>query len=514
MTVSPLQDADPAAATTAWAVSPALYEIDTWTWLAALSRNYGRPVHLGSVPPEEWDAIAAFGFDAVWLMGVWQRSPAGIAIANQNPGLLADFHRALPDFQPADNVGSPYCIRNYEVDPHLGGNDALAAARAALAQRGVKLILDFVPNHVAPDHPWLDSHPEYFIQGTEHDALNDPGSFLLRNGKVFARGRDPNSPAWPDVLQLNTFNPGLRKAVIDTLLAIAEQADGVRCDMAMLTMNDVFQRTWGARPGEPPSAEYWPEIIAAVKATSPEFLFIGEAYWDLEWELQQQGFDFCYDKKLYDRLEHGSAETVRLHLLADPRYQEKLLRFIENHDEPRAAAAFPAAKQRAAAVAVATLPGMRMFHEGQFEGRAVRPPVFLARRPDEPPDEDLRQFYRRLLAAINRPVFRTGQWALCDCSGWPDNSSYRNIVAWTWMLGPDKVLIAVNLSDALSQAHVRVPWPGVELAIWNLSDPVNGVTYTRSGREMRSPGVYVELSPWAFHIFDCRECMQPIILSS
>jgi hypothetical protein len=327
-------------------------------------------------------------------------------------------------------------------------------------------------------------------------------SFLITNGQVFARGRDPNFPAWPDVLQLNAFDAGLRAAVIETLYSISEQADGVRCDMAMLPMTTIFERTWGERGGFRPSTEYWREVISAVKAHSPGFLFIGEAYWDLEFELQQQGFDFCYDKKLYDRLEHSKAESVRQHLCADLAYQQRLLRFIENHDEPRAAAAFPGAKQRAAAVTVGTLPGIRMFHEGEFDGRKVRPPVFLGRRPEEAADEDLRTFYGRLLPAINRELFRSGKWELCDRSGWPDNSTYQNVVAWTWTQGDQRALIVVNLSDALSQAHVRVA--GIAGGTWSLNDRINRVEFTRAGSEIGSPGLYVELAPWGFHFFECR----------
>jgi hypothetical protein len=109
-------------------------------------------------------------------MGVWERSPAGIAIANRNENLLADFCRALPDFHVQDNVGSPYCVLRYVVDQHLGGPDGLATARRALADRGLRLILDFVPNHVAPDRPWAAEHPEYFVRGNNDDAIKDPAS--------------------------------------------------------------------------------------------------------------------------------------------------------------------------------------------------------------------------------------------------------------------------------------------------------------------------------------------------
>ena len=181
------------------------------------------------------------------------------------------------------------------------------------------------------------------------------------------------------------------------LSKIANQCDGVRCDMAMLVMNSIFERTWGSRAGPRPATEYWVDAISAVKREHPDFLFVAEAYWDLEWELQRQGFDFCYDKRLYDRLEHENAESVRLHLCADPAHQNKLLRFIENHDEPRAATAFRLQRARCCSNEL-HLPGARLFHEGQFEGRKVRLPVFLGRRPEEPVDKDLQDFYTKLFA--------------------------------------------------------------------------------------------------------------------
>src|SRR5262245_26148633 len=245
--------------------NPLVYELNTWAWLGDLSRREGGAVDLGSVPASEWDAIAARGFDAVWLMGVWQRSPAGVELALANPGLVDSFRNALPDFSPEDVAGSPYCIRRYVVDPHLGGRAGLAAARIALAERGLGLLLDFVPNHVAPDHPWVVDQPEYFVQGTDADAERDPASFVRVGDAVLARGRDPYFPAWPDVVQLNAFAPGLRAAAVATLREIAAQCDGVRCDMAMLMMSDIFERTWGERAGPRPGEEYWVTAIGAIK---------------------------------------------------------------------------------------------------------------------------------------------------------------------------------------------------------------------------------------------------------
>jgi hypothetical protein len=319
---------------------------------------------------------------------------------------------------------------------------------------------------------------------------------------VCACGRDPHFPAWSDVLQLNAFAPGLRRAVIETVTSIAEQCDGVRCDMAMLVMNPIFERTWGGRAGRRPATEQWVDVISAIKKKYPGFLFIAEAYWDLEWELQQQGFDFCCDKE--HRMEHDNAESIRLHLCADLAYQGKLLRFIENHDEPRAAATFSPAKERALALITATLPGIRLFHEGQFEGRKVRLPVFLARRPDEPVDQDVQRFYKRLVEAVRRPVFHEGQWSLCDQTGWPDNTSFRNLVASSWVKDEERYLIVVNLSDSPLQARVQVPWADAGAGKWHLIDTLSGATYERDGDEMLSPGLYVELEPWNYHFCRCR----------
>ncbi|HYR02693.1 MAG TPA: alpha-amylase family glycosyl hydrolase [Syntrophobacteria bacterium] len=485
----------------AWPRHPVIYEINTWVWLGDLSRKYRRVVNLATVPEQEWDAIASHGFDAVWFMGVWERSPAGIEISMRNKGLLEDFRRALPDFSPEDNIGSPYCVRRYVVDEHFGGPKGLEEARNMLRERGVRLILDFVPNHVAPDHPWVVERPEYFVQGSIDDSRNDPASFVDAGGTVFARGRDPNFPAWPDVLQLNAFQPGLRQAVIGTVSEIAEQCDGIRCDMAMLMLNNVFERTWGARAGAKPVADYWTTIIPAIKGRNQEFRFMAEAYWDLERELQQQGFDYCYDKKLYDRMQHGDAESVRLHLLEDSSCQERMVRFIENHDEPRAAATFPSGKGRAAAVATLTLTGAKLLYEGQFDGRKVRLPVFLGRRPAEPIDQDLAAFYHDLLKTIHHNVFRNGQWRLCERSGWPNNQSCRNILAWCWAKDEERILIVVNFSDRASQTLIHVPWDELRGKAWRLTDALSGEVYERSGNKMRDSGLYVDLPPWGYHVF-------------
>ena len=418
---------------TGWPDQPVIYEVNTAVWLDEVSRATGWPVTLADIPPAAWDAITLPGVDAVWLMGVWERSPAGLALANADAQLQASFRDALPDLRPADLAGSPYCVRRYVVDGAFGGPEALAAARAALAARGVRLLLDYVPNHVAPDHPWVEASPELFVRGDRGDLEADPAGWLAADGQVLAHGRDPYFPPWGDVVQLNAFSPAMRAATARTLSQIAGQCDGIRCDMAMLVTNDVFARTWGARTGRQPAAEFWPAVLAELRQQHPETVLAAEAYWDMEWTLQQQGFDFCYDKRLYDRLvaaaggpgqvNTADAQAVRDHLGADLGYQSRLVRFLENHDEPRIASRLSPEAERAAAVALATLPGATMWHEGQFEGRRVRPPVFLSRRPAEPDQPALASWYRRLLATIASHRVRSGRWQLLEATGWPDNQS-------------------------------------------------------------------------------------------
>jgi hypothetical protein len=274
----------------------------------------------------------------------------------------------------------------------------------------------------------------------------------------------------------------------------------VRVDMAMLMVKRIFAGTWGDRAGAAPAQEFWWEVLHAVRRTHPDLLFVAEVYWDMEWELQQQGFDYCYDKRLYDRLTHEAPSAVYSHLSAAPEYQGRLVRFIENHDEPRAASTFAPQQQRAAAMLVATLPGARLFHEGQFEGCRVKVPVQLGRRPEESNDSALRAFYRSLLQTIGQPVFHAGAWQFCERYGWPDNQSFRNVGAWCWQYDADRWLAVVNWSDQPAQAMIRLPWADLAGESWRLVDPLNGDVFARSGSDLVDAGLYVALNSFGLHL--------------
>ncbi len=488
---------------TAWPKRPVIYEINTWVWLKALSQQNGQDaIMLDSVPEKQWDDIASFGVDAVWLIGVWERSPKGADIASKDEGMATEFKHALPDYNPSvDNIGSAYCVYNYEVDERLGGRKGLAVARKMLMQRNMRLILDFVPNHVAQDHSWVFNHPEYFVQGTKEDLTLFPTRFFQAGEKVIAKGCEKrDSEPWQDVAQLNAFSSPSRKAALETLHSIAEQCDGVRCDMAMVLLNSNFESTWGKYVKERPQKEYWDEIISSIRSQHPEMLFMAEAYWDQQKELLQLGFDYCYDKdRFYDQIKYNKVENVRLHLTTSLDYQDKLVRFIENHDEERAAAAFSPPKERMAAVMLMTVPGAKLLHEGQFEGRKVRTPVALARRRAEAPDLNLKDFYHKLLTEVKASGLSKGAWQLCQCRGWDDNSTYANLIAWCWSQGEERYLVVVNLAQNLSQGRVQLPWNELARRTWRLMDVLSGDVFERDGSEMQSLGLFVDLPAWGIH---------------
>ena len=482
---------------------PLLYQVNTRVWLTELSRQLGRKATLDDIPDVALDQFAAQGFDWIWFLSVWQTGAAAQRISRSNPEWLREFHETLPDLSDDDIPGSGFAIQSYTVHEQLGGDAALARLRERLRRRGLRLMLDFVPNHTAPDHPWVEEHPEYYVAGAERDLANAPRNYTWvkrRAGDVLlAYGRDPYFPGWPDTLQLNYANPDAQTALIGELERIAGQCDGLRCDMAMLVLPDVFERTWGMRPGL-----FWPKATATVRERHPGFCFMAEVYWDLEWTLQQQGFDYAYDKRLYDRLREHHARPVREHFWAGLDYQDKLARFLENHDEPRAAATFPPGVHEAAALITFLSPGLRFFHQGQFEGRKQRISPHLGRAPDEAQDCRLRAFYDRLLNVLRNRAFRDGAWQLLEGTpAWQGNGTHDDMIAYSWQ-GADqsRFLVTVNYSPHQSQCRVRLPFAG-EAPHWRLQDigPLGNATYERDGQELGDPGLFLDLGPWQGNVF-------------
>lgn len=493
---------------------PSLYQINTRIWLREMSRRNGPLATLDQIDDGRLDSIRFLGFDWLWPLGVWQTGEASRAVSRSDKVWVKEFERTVPDLQEEDISGSPFAIKNYSVHTDFGGDQSLARLRERLKQRGLKLLLDFVPNHTALDHPWVFEHPEYYIAGSEEDLARESHNYkrlATKHGlRIIAHGRDPYFPGWPDTFQLNYRSRSLREAMIGELARIARQCDGVRCDMAMLPLPDVIQRTWAGRsmPSDgtaPVDASFWLEAIRRVREVNPDFIFMAEVYWDREWELQQQGFDYTYDKRLYDRLHAQQAEAIRGHLCADPDFQSKSVRFLENHDEPRAARAFPLEVHKAAAAIAFLIPGMRFMHEGELEGRKQRVSMHLGRRPDEPIDMDLRAYYLRILEILKLPIVRDGQWKLLDCRpAWDGNHHFQKFIAFSWEIAASRLLVVVNCQASQGQCLVPLPWPEIAGRSVTLSDRLSSASYERDGNGLKDLGLYLDMPSWRAHVFEIR----------
>lgn len=481
---------------------PSLYQINTRVWLTKRAQALNRPATLDDIPDAALDQWAQQGFDWVWLLGVWQTGEAGRQVSLTHPAWQAGFRETLADLQEEDIAGSCFAISRYTAHPALGGNEALARLRRRLHQRGLKLMLDFVPNHTAPDHDWVFQHPDFYVQGSESDLVNTPENYqfveLPQGSRVLAHGRDPYFPGWPDTLQLNYGNPALQAAMLRELLSIAALCDGLRCDMAMLILPEVFKKTWGIQ-----AAPFWPQAIKEVRQRFPEFLFLAEVYWDLECTLQQQGFDYAYDKRLYDRLRDRYAGPVRAHLQAGLDYQDKLARFLENHDEPRAVATFSWDVHQAAAMVTFLTPGLRFFHQGQLAGFSKHISPHLRRGPEEPVDDLVQQFYGRLLDLLYEPLLRQGNWQLLPCtSAWDGNGTWDNFIAFTWQgSGQQYVLVTVNFAPHSGQCRVLLPFQESAGRIVRLEDKLSTVVYERDKGEIVASGLFLDLPGWGYHVF-------------
>lgn len=485
--------------------SSSLYQINTRVSLTEWSRQLQRPATLDDVPDQQLEWLQRHGFTWVWFLGIWQTGPASRRVSLTDAELRHEFEQTLVDFRESDVSGSPFAVQSYTVHRDFGGDAALERLRQRLHAHDLKLLLDFVPNHTALDHAWVQQHPEFYVRGSEEQLRQQPHNYTrIETGagpQILAHGRDPYLPGWTDTLQLNYAEPALQAAMNNELLHIAGQCDGVRCDMAMLLLPEVFAHTWGLKP-----ASFWPDALARVRAMHPEFVLMAEVYWDLEGALQKLGFDYTYDKRLYDRLLELRARPVREHFHASLEFQRKSVRFLENHDERRAAAAFPLEVHGPAAVLTYLCPGLRLFHQGQFEGRRIRISPHLARGPAESDVPEVRLLYQRLLACLQMPCLQDGGWQLLECvSAWYGNWTDDHFICWQWSLGnQSSCLVCVNYSAVQSQCSVRVTaLPGEDGAVV-LEDLMHPVTYTRSSADLRVRGLYLDLPPWGYHVFEVR----------
>ena len=481
---------------------PHLYEINTWTWLEQLSARLKKNITVAEVPDFEWDNLANLGFDIIWLMGVWQRSPISRRMNVENPGNIPQFSLALPGWKSEDVISSPYAVAGYSPDPRIGTWNSLDVAREKLRSRGIALFLDFVGNHTALDHPWMREHSEFYVQAPQEEFQRNPSLFYTQSTqgqRYIALAKDPYYPPWQDVAQLNHFNPGLRAAQIADLRIIASHCDGIRCDMAMLQLNDIFNANWRHLLGDTPTPEkeFWTEAHAAV----PSLTLLAEAYWGTEQRLLDLGFSYSYDKTLYDAVRDANISQIRDRLWSNPERQSDFARFMENHDEPRRPEIFPNDRLAADGTLLATLPGMRFYHQGELEGRRIRQPISLRLAADEPPDLFSTNFFQKILRITKQDVFHEGKWNLLDVA--PEGDAPTDaLLVYEWRSPKAWKIIAVNLAAYTSQGRVHLGDRVSPTQNYIFNDELNNVRYDRSGQELHGMGLFVRRDPFQAHLFD------------
>lgn len=479
--------------------NPHILEINTRAWLRRLENKHGHPFTLENIPEQFLDTVQAMGFDAVWLIGVWKQSPKAGEIARNSQEIQNQVRAIKPDFNPDDIVASPYAVYEYTVDENLGGEKALRVFRERLKARGISLLLDFVGNHMAIDSPVVADNPDFFVNsGTAEPAHHKDWFFKNPNGIFIAHGRDPYFAPWTDTAQLNYFNPQTREFMLSNLRRVAELCDGVRCDMAMLSLNKVHRDIWWEFIGSTlPKREFWSEALESVRDEYPEFTFIAEVYWGLEWEVQELGFDYTYDKVLYDRLRFSSPQDIKGHLGAEHLYQMRSMRFTSNHDEEESLKAFGRAKSLAASTIIATLPGARLFQFFQLLGRPARMPIQYV-QDWFTKDEEVFTYYSKLMSIVSAPAFHGGQWSLRDVNPETDVSS-RNVLSWQWKQMNTGKLIVINYSD--SPARCNLPLKGISGN--TMTEEFSGQKIDLSG-DVRVQGLKLELQPYESKIFTFR----------
>lgn len=481
--------------------NPLLYEINTRVWI----KRFGKNKKLHEVPLNYWKELQSCGFDYIWLMGVWQTNQSAVAKYCFEEGLKKEYTTALPGWKKEDVIGSPYSIEDYTVNPNLGSENSLLKLRENLHSIGLKLILDFIPNHFNAESNLLKTNPEIFLEGSEDNLRKEPKTFFKSGEKIFAHGKDPFFDAWQDTVQVNYFSTDAREFMFNQLKKVTQLCDGVRCDMAMLVNNSGFIDTWGKYFSESnvsfPTTEFWSDVIPKIKSDNKEFIFIAEVYWNKEYEMQQMGFDYTYDKKLLDRLKTEDVIEIRNHLLADINFQKKLIRFIENHDEQRSLKVFNEDKIKAAIVMLFTLPGMKLIYDGQFEGKLTKLPVQLGREPEENFNEQINSFYKKVMKTTNTGIFKNGNWYLTDTlQAWEGNSSNTNMASWIWDKNENRILVVVNFANHRSQCRIKFDTKNYS-GDFIIRDILNDVEYNRSVEEINRDGLYIDLKPYSSHIF-------------
>lgn len=481
-----------------------ILEINTLIWLKEISLKYQREIKLDNIPEEEILDFCDKGFDAVWMMGIWQRSFKGAEIARQHEGVLNEFKELIGDIDPESDIGSsPYSIKDYNVDQKLGSNTGIKIFRKRLNEKGIKLLLDFVPNHMAVDHLWVQTKPQLFINADEKD-FNEESFLYFRNssGDIIAHGKDPYFDPWTDVAQLNYFNPETRKEMTGILKKVAGFCDGVRCDMAMLILKRIQTRIWGGRTKyNEPENEFWQQSISEIKTIYPEFIFVAEVYWNLEEELIGYGFDFVYDIDFYHALLDNDTGFLESSFSPDLKIRYKRLKFIENHDEQRSLKSFGYERLKAAAFLMSLSMGGHLYYQGQMEGFTKKLPVQLLKRPPEDADEIISSFYDLLFKVKNKLKKLKIEWSFIKPQPYiTDDPLTRNTMV---LCGGSMFMAVVNYSGNVSKIILEPKTDKIPSSCRKIifKDMLSLAVIKKDRQDLNKNGLYLALVPYSIYLF-------------
>jgi hypothetical protein len=419
----------------------------TYVWLSQLSRQYQRTItRLDQIPDEELDTLASRGFSGLWLIGLWERSPASQKIKQMcgNP----------------EAVASAYSLFDYQIAGDLGGQAAYQNLKDRAWRRGIRMASDMVPNHMGVYSKWMVEHPDWFIaldyspfpaytfNGPDLSWDERVGIYLedhyydrsdaavvfkrvdrwTGDEKYIYHGNDGTSMPWNDTAQLDFLNPEVREAVIQTILHVARQFPIIRFDAAMTLAKRHYQRLWFPEPstgGAIPTRseqgltkdefnaripnEFWREVVDRVAEETPDTLLLAEAFWLLEgYFVRTLGMHRVYNSAFMNMLRDEKNAEYRLviknTLEFDPEILKRFVSFMNNPDEETAAAQFGSGdKYFGICTMMATLPGLPMFGHGQVEGFAEKYGMEYQRAYwDEHPDGDLVQQHEREIFPLLR----------------------------------------------------------------------------------------------------------------
>jgi hypothetical protein len=439
-------------------MSGLLYEVNTRVWLRELSEKAGHPIKLNDIPETEFERWKRLGFTHIWLMGVWNVGPMVREEALSQ--WRKEWSRQIPS-KEEDVHGSPYAIKDYSIDARLGTPIEMLLLRDRMRQHGLKLILDFIPNHLGIDSEDPHNYSARFVQSAERvEGVFERKTILGK--RLFAHGRDPYFPPWRDTVQLDYRMAETQAAMVAVAQTLVVYCDGLRCDMAMLLIPEIFQNTWKEFPlvaAQAGARDFWKYGIAQMKQMNPGADLIAEVYWGREQELQDAGFDFTYNKTVTDRLLHGQfAELQEFLLGCRPEYLRKSIHFLENHDEQRAAVVLPLERHKAAALLITSLPGLPLLHDGQLEGRKFFARIQMSKRAPEQPDSDLQFYYERLLLTLPKTRVRKGKAEILRPeAASPEDSRHKNVIVIKWM-GQDGGydLVIINPSQQTGRFRLDV----------------------------------------------------------